>query len=50
MTRILVTGGSGFIGRALLERFRSEENLELLATVRRPAEHPTADVKYVQVE
>jgi nucleoside-diphosphate-sugar epimerase len=47
--KILVTGASGFIGRALLERLRAEPRFELIAAVRRPILRPVVGVRYVLV-
>jgi UDP-glucose 4-epimerase len=50
MTRLLVTGATGFIGQALLERLSSEREFELRGAVRRPILRPVAGVRYVQVK
>jgi len=47
--KVLVTGGSGFIGRALLERLSNEGGCTLHAAVRRPVSQPVSRVRYVQV-
>lgn len=47
--RILVTGASGFVGRAVVERLSRESEHEVLAAVRRPAVTPVAGSKYATV-
>lgn len=47
--KVLVTGASGFIGRALLERLSNEGGFTLHAAVRRPVTQPVSGVRYVQV-
>ena len=47
--RILVTGASGFVGRALVERLSREAEHEVIATVRRPESALVAGVTYVTV-
>jgi nucleoside-diphosphate-sugar epimerase len=47
--KALVTGGTGFIGAALLERLGREAGFELRAAVRRPILSPVARVTYVRV-
>ena len=48
--KALITGGSGFIGAALLERLGREAGFELRAAVRRPVLEPAAGVTYVRVD
>lgn len=38
--RILITGASGFVGGAFLQRHATEPGLELLGVARRPSPHP----------
>lgn len=45
MTKVLVTGAGGFVGRALLERLRGEPGLTLCAALRQPAAHIASDVQ-----
>jgi UDP-N-acetyl-alpha-D-quinovosamine dehydrogenase len=47
--KVLVTGASGFIGRALLERLSNDGGFTLHAAVRRAAPQPVSGVSYVQV-
>ena len=47
--KALITGGSGFIGAALLERLSREAGFELRAAVRRPIPETVAGVTYVRV-
>lgn len=47
--KVLVTGASGFIGQALLERLANETEFEPRAAVRRPVPRPVRSVSYVQV-
>ena len=47
--KALVTGASGFIGQALLERLSAEAGFEVRAAVRRPIARPVTGVEYVQV-
>jgi len=47
--KALVTGATGFIGAALIERLSAEEGFKLRAAVRRPAPRPVAGVTYAQV-
>ena len=44
--KVLVTGGSGFVGSAVLRRLASDGE-EAVASVRRPADAPIAGVRYV---
>ncbi len=47
--RVLVTGASGFLRRAVLERMSIHEQFELRGAVRRKVDDPTANVTYLQV-
>ncbi len=47
--RVLVTGASGFLGRAVLKRTSLHEQFELRGAVRRKVNDPTAGVTYLQV-
>ena len=49
MRRVLVTGASGFIGVAVLERLRLGQYGAPRAAVRRAIANPVGDVEYVQV-
>ncbi len=46
--KILITGASGFIGRAAVERFGHDERYQVVAASRRKQENPVAGVTYVE--
>ena len=45
--RVLVTGATGFVGRALVERLANERRFEVRATVRRLPDVPLAGIEHV---
>jgi UDP-glucose 4-epimerase len=47
--RVLLTGATGFVGRAVLERLSALANLELVASVRKPASEFAGGVTNIQV-
>lgn len=47
--RVLLTGATGFVGRAVLERMSALANLELVAVVRKPVSELPGCAKSVQV-
>ena len=47
--RALITGASGFVGRAILKRLSSERQFELRGIVRRRIDDPIKGVSYFQV-
>lgn len=47
--RVLVTGASGFLGRAVLQCVSIHKQIELRGTVRRKVDDPIAGVTYLQV-
>jgi nucleoside-diphosphate-sugar epimerase len=47
--RVLLTGATGFVGRAVLERMSALANIELIAAVRKPASEFVGGVTSIQV-
>jgi nucleoside-diphosphate-sugar epimerase len=47
--RVLVTGASGFVGRALLDRMSKQAELKPLGAIRRPIGSPVSGVDYLPV-
>src|SRR4051812_43400961 len=49
MTRVLVTGASGFVGKGLLDRLRREPGLQPRASYRTPPSVSTGDLEHAIV-
>lgn len=47
--KILVTGATGFISGALVRQFKTQDNLEVIAAVRKKPAHTPDDIRYFEV-